>query len=60
MNNIKNRIIYINKRLQELREDWKKASPTMKLFIESGAKLFKKELVSLEKRAEKEENQLRI
>ena len=50
-----NRIVYINKRLEELRKDWKVASPSMKMFIERGAKVFKDELVSLEKRLEKEE-----
>ena len=55
-----NRIIYIEEKLAKLRIEYKVASPAMKQFIVVGANLLKAEKASLEKRAEKEDNQLKI
>ena len=55
-----NRIIYIDEKLADMRVRYKSGSPAMKAWILSGAKLLKDEKASLEKRAEKEDNQLKI
>ena len=55
-----NRLIYINEKLVKLREEWRIASPAMKHWIESGAKVLKIEKESLENSAKKEDNQLKI
>lgn len=38
----------IDKRLQQLRRDWLKASPSMRKYIEAGAKLYKDKQLRLQ------------
>lgn len=49
-----NEIYNIDERLQELREEYKTATPEKRKFIIAGARLLKDKKLSVEKRAEKE------
>jgi hypothetical protein len=49
--NIDNEIIRIEEKLAKLRLDWKAGSPSMRLWIERGAKLLIEQKTRLEKRA---------
>ena len=60
MNNIKNRILYINNRLTVLRMEYLAASDAKRLFIKTGAELLKTELKTLENKLAIEEGQLGI
>jgi len=45
-----NRIIYLDEKLQDLRNRYRSASPVMRKFLEAGAKAIKAEKESIEKR----------
>lgn len=47
---MENRLKYLQGRLEELRAEYKIASPSKKIFIEQGAKLIKSEMKGLEKK----------
>lgn len=60
MDNIQKRIYNIDLKLSDMRSRYASASPAYKLYLTSGAKLLKKELENLEKRAAEEKTQEKI
>ena len=57
MDNIQQRITYLQDKLSDMRSRYTKGSPAMKMFLTSGANLLKKELERLKKTAIEEKNQ---